>query len=85
MDERNGVCGNQPIDFTNQNGIEASVVANLNPYLAEVQECGDQLTILKDHDDWSAIEIGVEDGGRRHRDAPVAVGMFPPDEGGMRT
>jgi hypothetical protein len=60
VDERKGVCGNQPVDFTKQNGIEAAVAADINPYDIEVQQCGQQLTILKDYDDWGAIEIGVD-------------------------
>jgi hypothetical protein len=67
VDERKGVCGNVPVDFTAQNGIEASVVANLNKYAEEVVQCGAELSVLRDHDDWAAIAIGVDatvpDGG----------------------
>lgn len=79
VDERKGVCGNQPIDFTGANGIEASVVANLNKYGQEIAECGGELSLLKDHDDWGAIEIGVDasvtdDGGGKPADEALACG-----------
>jgi hypothetical protein len=78
VDERKGVCGSQPIDFTNQNGIEASVAADLNPYLGELQECGEPLTVLTDHDDWGAIEIGVDasvdSGGGKPIDEAITCG-----------
>lgn len=75
VDERKGVCGNVPIDFTAQNGIEAAVVANLNSYGKELEECGAQLTLLGDHDDWGSIEIGV--------DATVGDSGGDPDAGAM--
>ena len=60
VDERKGVCGNVPIDFTGQNGIEAAVAANINKYSKELMDCGQELSILRDHDDWGSIEIGVD-------------------------
>jgi hypothetical protein len=79
VDERKGVCGDHPIDFTGANGIEASVVANLNKYANEIAECGGELSVLKDHDDWGAIEIGVDasvtdGGGGKPVDEALACG-----------
>ena len=38
----------------------APVVANLNKYNSEIAECGGELTVLRDYEDWGAIDIGVD-------------------------
>lgn len=78
VDESRGVCGDVPIDFTAQNGIETAVPANLNKYADEVLECGGELTVLADHDDWSVLEIGVDatntnDGGKPGDEAAICA------------
>ena len=35
-------------------------MANLNKYNSEIAECGGELTVLRDYEDWGAIDIGVD-------------------------
>lgn len=65
LDESVGVCGATPVDW-NYNGLatEAGLVVDLNgpEYLsanAHVADCGAVLSLLSDHDDWSALNLQV--------------------------
>lgn len=59
LDENNGTCGpGAPWDWNENSTTENSVTVNINKYDDEIAHCGDELTTLRDHDDWSSIYFG---------------------------
>lgn len=60
LDESQGVCGSETIDWNANGAIESGLVLDLNPD-AEAS-CGGELVQLHDFDDWSNLTfLGLED------------------------
>lgn len=81
LDESQGLCGNKPIDWNGVDGIEPAVQRNLNPYPEEVEFCGGTMTVLADHDDWSAVSLPIvvpDNGGSPPAEIVIPCPGIPP-------
>lgn len=57
LDENIGICNNQSIDWNDSNTIEPSVIFDINSYDDQVAQCGDDLTLIEDYNDWGNISL----------------------------
>jgi hypothetical protein len=55
VDEAEGVCGNEPIDWNTNGSVESGLALDLNPQFAA--ECGSDLRPIHDFDDWGNITL----------------------------
>lgn len=85
VDEAAGVCpagSAKPVDF-DADGIvlDAVYTKNLNPYDAELAECGSELSVLTDHADWQSLRLAdvADDAGGANPPQPSAACPSPPE------
>jgi hypothetical protein len=68
LDETAGICGAPPWDWDGDAVLEIGAVADVNPEAEfPLALCGGSLTVLHDHDDWGAVDVGlpIRDGAAR--------------------
>jgi hypothetical protein len=79
--ETSGMCGSPPIDWNTNGTIESGTVAfDVNYYQGQSAECGSELSVLTDHDDWASLDIPIDEppDGSGGSTPPLGTECAPP-------